>query len=258
MLCFDTFAQSKIEAGMGGFAITLPAYPGSEDQSSYILPFPYFYYKDDRITVDREGLVGSLFEGNRWEIDLSFAGGIPVRSEDAAVREGMPDLDWTAEAGPRLLYYFSGTEESDSYLRAHTFLRKAIATDFGSIDSVGLKAGVGGEFVQKALLFNKELTWTSRLTVNWANDKNLEYFYGVSSQYATSSRPQFDTHSGYSGTELSSGITLKFDNIWLGSFIRYQHFYNTAQADSPLLQVESNWTVGIGLVWVFYKTYRTK
>ncbi|MCW8107435.1 MipA/OmpV family protein [Alteromonas ponticola] len=246
-------AQKKIEAGIGGFAVSLPAYPGSADQSTYVLPFPYFYYKDDRVTVDREGVVGNLLDGDHWEIDVSFSGGIPVRSEDAAIRTGMPDLDWTAEAGPRLLYYVLGNDERDAYIRTHLFVRKAYASDFRSISDIGTKIGLGVEVLRKVTVFDEIVTWTNRLTVNWADDRNLNYFYGVAAQYATSSRPMFTTHSGYAGTELSSGITVKVDNIWLGFFARYQHFANTAQENSALLEVGSNWTAGIGLVWVFYR-----
>ncbi len=249
----DVKADSVLEAGIGGFAISLPAYPGSKDQSSYLLPFPYFYYKDEKITVDREGLVGSLIQGQNWEIDVSFSGGIPVRSEDARIRKGMPDLDWTAEAGPRLLYYFSGQEESERYFRMHVFARKAFATDFSSINSIGYKAGLGWEYEQKIKWQDKEVVWTNRFTFNWADNNNLDYFYSVPQRYANEIRPQFNAHTGYAGMEVSSGITAKFRDIWLGTFVRYQNFSNTAQANSPLLQVDSNWSVGLGVVWILHR-----
>ena len=244
--------SAVFEAGAGAFAISLPAYPGSSDQSQYVLPFPYIYYKSERVTVDREGVIGSLLKGERWEIDASFAAGIPVRSDDSDIRQGMPDLDWTLEAGPRLLYYFSGNEEQGNYLRSHFFVRKAFATDLTYLDQIGYRAGLGLELQRQFVAFNgKPLIWTNRLTALAATENYLNYLYGVPAAYATAGRPEFSSKGGFSGAEFASVVSVRVGNAWIGAFARYARFAGTTQSDSALLEVNANWTVGVGVVWIF-------
>ncbi|QUN06955.1 MipA/OmpV family protein [Shewanella yunxiaonensis] len=244
-------AETVFEYGAGVVAVSLPAYPGSKDQDSYVLPLPYFYYKDDHIKVDREGLVGNLFQSNRWKLEASFSGAIPVNSDKSSVRTGMPDLGWTLEAGPRLLFYITEPEKRKGYLRAQLFGRKAFATDFSYLDQIGYRAGFGLESEQVISTWNdKTLFWSNRLTFNWANAEYLDYFYGVSDQYATSGRPAYRSHAGYAVTEFSSGIVVKFDHMMLAAFARYDNFSGSSATDSPLLQTNSNFTVGLGLIWI--------
>lgn len=250
LTCQQVQAKAIFEAGVGVFGISLPDYPGAKEQTAYVLPFPYFYYKDDRITVDREGLVGSLLQGDKWEIDASFSAGIPVRSDEAEIREGMPDLDWTLEAGPRLLYYLSGSDNSNRYVRTQLFARKALATDATYLHQVGYRAGGGVEFRQKLNLNDREWIFTSRATAYWANGEFLDYYYGVPDNLATDVRPAYSNHSGYAGSEVSVGLTVRFKKVWLGGFTRYQNFSGAQQSGSALMQTTSSWTVGLGAVWI--------
>jgi outer membrane scaffolding protein for murein synthesis (MipA/OmpV family) len=244
-------AETIFDAGIGTIGLSLPTYPGSKEQTAYVLPFPYFYYKDENITLDREGLVGNLADGEHWEMDISFSAGIPVKSDDSSIRENMPDLDWSLEAGPQLLYFWQGDGDSRDYLRSQLFVRKAFATDMTYVDQIGYRGGIGLE-QQKVFTLNNEQTliWTNRLTFYWADNTYLDYYYGVSDTLATELRPGFKSRSGYAGAELSSGLSIKVNNMWLAGFVKYQNFSGSQQSASALMQVESNWSVGIGAVWI--------
>lgn len=255
LMCSGVAAQVRaepvFEAGAGLVALTIPAYPGAEEQKSYLLPLPYLYYKDEHITLDEEGLIGNLFESEQWELDASFSGGIPVNSEESSARAGMPDLDWTIEAGPRLLYYFTDKHADDGFVRAEVFARAAFATDLSYIDQVGFRVGVGLEFEQHfSLSDGKKLIWTNKLTANWANNEFLDYYYGVAEAYARPDRISFNSQSGYSGTEFSTGLAVRFNQVLLGTFARYQNFSGSNATQSPLLPSHSNFSIGIGLVWI--------
>ncbi|MCC2603999.1 MipA/OmpV family protein [Planctobacterium marinum] len=244
-------AEPVYEFGIGVAAASLPSYPGSDDQVYYALPLPYFYYQDEYITVDREGLIGSIFEFEHWGLDVSFSGGIPVNSDDSTVREGMPDLDWTLEAGPKLEYYFTDKDNTDGYLRTHIYLRKVFATDLSYLSSVGNRMGLGFEHKRIILVSdNLPMTWTSQLTLNWADGGAQDYFYGVSSLYANENRPEYIGQSGYASTELSGGITVNIEQLVIGAFVRYQNFSGAASVNSALLQGNSNFSFGIGVIWV--------
>ncbi|NRA83060.1 MAG: MipA/OmpV family protein [Gammaproteobacteria bacterium] len=72
------------------------------------------------------------------------------------------------------------------------------------------------------------------------------------STYATAQRHAFDTNAGYAGSDISVGMTYKNKSIWTGGFVRYHSLAGTQLADSPLVFKQDNWSVGFGVVWVFY------
>ena len=57
---------SELEIGAGVFYASLPDYLGSDEQSSYLLPLPYLYYKNDKFELDRNVFTGYLWRSNDW------------------------------------------------------------------------------------------------------------------------------------------------------------------------------------------------
>ena len=247
----SVLAEAKYEYGVGAVAVSIPTYPGSKEQSFYALPLPYFYYKDEDITLDREGLIGNVFEQSNWKVDISFSGGIPVNSDDTAIRAGMPDLDWTFEAGPRLLYYFAPKVQDGGHFRAELYVRAVFATDLSYLDSVGYRAGLSLDHEKHLYtLGQNRVIWSNHLSINWANGDTQDYFYGVSSQYANASRPIYKGESGYAGAAYTTTLSIKYNDILLSVFSRYQNFLGATVVDSPLLQKNANVSIGIGAIWV--------
>ena len=134
-------SYSELEIGVGVFGVSLPDYPGSEEQSNYLVPLPYIYYQDERFEIDRQGIKSWLWHDDKWYLDISVSGGIPVKSEDNIARKGMPDLGWSAELGPSIKYYWEGNPQADDYLSTEFYVRKVAATDFSSIDDAGWRSG---------------------------------------------------------------------------------------------------------------------
>jgi len=244
-------AETVLEGGMGSILVNLPTYPGSADQSTYVLPLPYIFYKDDNVTIDREGLIGNLFESEKWHLDISLSAGIPVNSSESSARLGMPDLDWTIEAGPRLLYYLSRVQKRSDYIRGLIYLRKAMSTDISYINQIGWKAGLGIEMKTNFTIGkNSKLTWTNNLTMNWASKDYLDYYYTVHESYANVSRPEFSSSSGYASTTISSGFVFKYKQLQLTSFVSYQNFSGSQSIESPLVERNSNLMISTGIVWI--------
>ncbi|GEM_PF-3538551 len=75
-LAFGSLAHAEKlplwEAGFGIAPVTFPDYRGANQQSAYVLPFPYFIYRGDRFKVDRSGPRSVLFENERLQLDLSI------------------------------------------------------------------------------------------------------------------------------------------------------------------------------------------
>ncbi|MHA7834424.1 MAG: MipA/OmpV family protein, partial [Algiphilus sp.] len=58
------------ELGLGAAGISLPAYPGSDEQQFFGAPFPYVVYRGRVLRADDDGVRGLFFssEGVRLEV----------------------------------------------------------------------------------------------------------------------------------------------------------------------------------------------
>ena len=105
ILCHATENESKskssliIGAGLG--VASIPHYPGSDENDDYFLPLPYIDFKSNLITVNDKGLRAELIDTNVINLDFDITGSFPVSSDDNTARNGMPDLGFFVEIGPR-------------------------------------------------------------------------------------------------------------------------------------------------------------
>ena len=68
--------------GVGLAAGVYPHYPGSKQDETAVAPFPYAEYHSDRIELDRDGLAAKLFQSDRFKLDLSVNGALPVSAKN--------------------------------------------------------------------------------------------------------------------------------------------------------------------------------
>jgi len=245
---------SELELGAGVFVSSLPDYIGADEQSSYTLPFPYLYYRNDKVEIDRNAVTGFLWQQDNWYFELSASGSVPVRSDDNEARTGMVDIDFVGELGPALSYYFIGDPNADEQVSLAVNLRKAYATDFSYLDSIGYSYGASLHYDRKLSSFYQgQIQFNSSIKVDYANDDYLNFYYGVSEQYALVDRPFYQAGNGYRGTNINLGISWKSERFWFGSFVKYYNLSDTEQQHSPLVKSEHNWSIGLGLVGIFYK-----
>ena len=242
----------QLDLGIGAFALSIPDYPGSNEQSNYIVPMPYIYYRDDKVAVDRQGITSSLWQHNNIYFDLSASAGIPAKSKNNRARSGMPDIDWTFGLGTSLKYYWQGDPLAKNTFYSEVFARKVIATDFSSLDNIGWHSGFSTTIERDSSVLGYAAKWSTKININVNSDKYLDYYYGVQSQYQTSQRNTFASRSGYAGADISSGVMIKLPSFWVGGFVKYYSFKHSEQIHSPLLTDNQGWAVGIGLLWIFY------
>ena len=74
------------ELGLDIFAVKLPAYRGSAENSDDVLPTPYVVYRGEYLKADQDGVRGVLFDSDLFEISLSVAASLPVNSGKIRVR----------------------------------------------------------------------------------------------------------------------------------------------------------------------------
>jgi hypothetical protein len=206
-------------------------------------------YRGERVSFDREGLRGRLFESPRWRLELSADAMVPVES-DNGLREGMVELAPMIELGPSLEFLITQHDSTEWRLRLP--LRSAIAVDLPSLSSQG------AVFHPNLALDTHNGSWELGASVGplFASEAYHDYYYSVPAAYVTPQREQYQAEGGYSGFRLTMGASRYFGNFWLGAFVRYDNLDGAVFADSPLVEQNSAMMGGVALSWIFRRSKR--
>jgi MipA family protein len=245
-----------LEAGIVGVAAYVPDYPAASQNHMRYIAFPYVVYRGDIFQVTERGrLRGVLLDTRRFEFDLSAAAAFATDSDDNDAREGMPDLDWLAEIGPRLGILLHGTPES-GLLRLDLQGRAVFSTDLE-------------DFGYRGLLFNPALVWqrpdvlvddlelSVRFSSVFATERLQDYFYEVRGRHARSGRAEYDAEGGYLGSFLDVGFRYPLTSrLRLSLGTRAGYFEGAANEDSPLFREEWNLGVSAALIVALYRSER--
>ena len=235
------------ELGLGVAGLRLPDYRGSDQYRGYLLPLPYIVYRGTFLRADRDGARALLVDTQRLKVDVSVAASTPTRSRDNEARQGMPNLPAVGEIGPNLNYTIAASLKDRWRLDVRLPLRAAVTLQrspefIGTTFSPHLNldmAGLGGGWNLGML--------TGPL---FADRKYHEHFYGVDAAYATATRPEYHARGGYAGWQVLAATSRRFDNMWVGGFIRYDSLRGATFEDSPLVRSRSALTMGLGVSWI--------
>ena len=243
----DNGKKGKWTFGVGMLAASLPHYAGSDQSKSIITPFPYIHYKSEKVTIDRSGIKGKLWQTDSVDLTLSGAGSIKVNSDDNRARAGMSDLGWVGSVGPAVNWYL----QKDKNLFAQFAVRKAVAFD-SDVEDIGWQSDLSLNWNSKPSSFGQgKLVWAVRGRLMFADSKYNNYFYGVGANDVTAFRSAYDSDGGYAGSELQAGVSYKSDRWWAGVFTRYRQLNGATFEDSPLVLDKSNVSAGIAFAWLF-------
>ncbi len=236
------------ELGAGIVAIDFPDYRGSDERSTYALPFPYVIYRGKFLSVDRDRVRGRLFETERYELDVSLNGSVPVDSDDNAAREGMPDLDPTLELGPVLEVHLLRAGKHKHELDLRLPVRAVITSDLehiGWIAQPQLNLDIADPFGRQG--------WRLGLVAGplFGSREYHNYFYGVAPQFARPGRPAFNADSGYAGSQFIAALSKRYSRYWIGGFVKWDSLSNASFEDSPLVKDRSFFTAGFAISRTF-------
>ncbi len=239
------------ELGVGAYALSVPAYRGSEQRQSYLLPWPYLQYRGDRLRWDREGGRLRVLGGAHARLDLSLAASPPSDNDPASPRRGMPDLDPTLEFGPQLQILlgqdFSGRDTWTLSLP----LRKVVVVDHAKLRSAGW---MFAPYVQ----YEHRDRWNTTVSAGpmFATQPYHDYFYQVDNAYTGVNRPAYDAQAGYSGSRITLGFSRRVNRYWIGAFARYDYLGGATFVDSPLVTTDHSFMFGAGVAWIFTESKR--
>ena len=242
----------KWEAGIGLSTLRIPDYRGSDEAQTYVLPFPYFIYRGDKLKVDRDGVRGELFNTDRARLEISLGATVPVNSSKNAARTGMPNLDASIEIGPSFEYTLARSDDRRMKLDFRLPVRTGFT--FGSSPfgrNIGLVATPGLNLDVKDVMGMPGWNLGVVGGLLYGSARNHAYYYGVEQQYASANRPAYTARGGYGGTQLIMALSKRFDSIWVGAFARADALSGAVFEDSPLVRSKSYVTAGVGVAWIF-------
>jgi outer membrane scaffolding protein for murein synthesis (MipA/OmpV family) len=234
------------EAGVFGGAASTPAYPGADSQTSRALVIPYLIYRGEVFRSDRGGIGARVFRTTDLELDIGFAGSLPSNAKDTDAREGMSDLGTLIEFGPRVKWTLARPSAS-SQVRLELPVRTVL--EFNS----GVNAQ-GVAFEPELVIETRNIAggWSLSASTSlvWGDRKLNNYFYGVTPQFATISRPAFEAQSGLIATRVGLSTSKEITpDVRIFGFARYESYSGAANLASPLHQASGGSSVGIGLAW---------
>ena len=243
------------EVGVVGAGGRLPDYPAADESHVQGLALPYVIYRGDVFRVgDRGAARGIVAKDQRFEIDLGIDAAFPVDSDSNDARDGMDNLDFLLELGPRITYSFLPNNPRNE-LDLSIAGRAVISTD-------GVNWRYQGLVVNPALVYRRNLfDRRMRGILSWGGlfgfDGINRYFYRVAPSEAQPGRAQFNPDDGYLGSEFSAGMSFNVtDRIRLFGGVQLGYWAGAENADSPLHRTDVSYTVGGGVRWSIWQSDR--
>ena len=240
------------ELGVGVAPLSFPAYRGSEQQRTLVFPIPYVVYRGDRLKIDRSGARGLLLDTERYELDVSLDGAIPVDSTEEGPRAGMEELDPVVEVGPSLKVRLS--ESDTGVLDFRVPVRAAIAVGDG-LHHEGWKVQPKLNYDAPRLVGGWDVGFS--LGPKFASRAYHAYYYDVGPGDVTPARPAYSAEGGYSGFGLMISARQRFDRVWIGSFVGYDYLDGAVFDDSPLVETDHAVRAGIAISWILWQSEET-
>jgi len=247
--------RSLYEFGAGGFYSQLPDYPGSENFRARWLMIPFFRYRGENFRSDDEGTRAIFNFSKKFKIEFSFGGNFPATSKGNKTREGMDDLDFLFEIGPRIAYEFY--KDETGRVRIQLPLRGAFAMNlnFLELDFFIKRQGTlsGPEFQYERIL-NKTWEFNYWMSLNYLDEGYSDYFYEVRPKDATNRRPAYNAKGGFLGYDHSTGLLYRTKNLRLFMGIRYSDYREAVVRESPLFKNAENTVAFMGMTYIFSRS----
>jgi hypothetical protein len=210
------------------------------------VPVPYFIYRGKFLQADRSGLKSKLLHQDRVELNVSLNATTPVRNN--ATRSGMPELRPTLEIGPSLDVHLWRSKSENVKLDVRLPVR--VASTIGRPGYIGwfFTPNVNVDFVNAGGFAG----WNLGLLTGplFAARRYDDYYYSVSTQYATANRPAYQASGGYAGTQVLAALTKRYPRFWTGAYLRYDTLSGASFENSPLVKSHNYWSAGIGIAWM--------
>lgn len=245
------------EAGVAVGAVSAQTYAGADRRELYWAAAPYIVYRGRHVRAAGRSVRLVLYERPGFWTDLSGGGWLPVDTGDNPVRAGMPDLDFTLQAGPRVNYLVRGSRAGDTILRLA--VRGVWSVD--GVDEISHRGFIAQPAVRVGVRPggpDARLSAAVTLSTLWGDAEHNGYFYNVEAPYVTPERPAYRSGPGLVWTAVGMSVGWRFTpRLRLSLSVDFKTLAGSVVEDSPLVTDRNAVTVGAGLVWVFKQSART-
>ncbi len=242
-------AKPLYEYGLGAGTGYLSDYPAADQGRIRTIVLPTFIYRGKVFRSDKKGPRARLLEGKTYNIDLSFGASFPTSDEENDTREGMDDLDWLGEIGPRLNFKLWHTQ--DATIQLELPVRFVFSTDFEFTKHRGYRFYPQIEY-EKYL--SEKVRFALSYKMNWATEELNDYFYEVSGSDITAERSAFDAKGGYIGKDITANIKYKYGQLFYILGIGYSNYENSTNENSPLHKADDNLSFFLAFNYFFYQS----
>ncbi|CAE7323468.1 vipA [Symbiodinium microadriaticum] len=204
----DTVEKPLWELSVGAFGTYGPDYPASDEYHWNGIGSPLAVYRGDWLRVGDGSLVSAIAADTpAFTLDISADGAFSADSEDNNARQGMPDLDFLGEVGPKLvLHLLVGRFDNGARLTFDFELpvRAVFSTDLRSVEHVGfvVHPELDWEFDAPGDGFD----WDVEISAQWVDEDMAALFYEVEPRFVRPDRPAFQAEGGYLGSSFKVGV----------------------------------------------------
>jgi MipA family protein len=241
------------EAGVSAIGVSSPAYPGADERVSRALPLPWFIYRGPIFRADGDTVGARVVKTRTIEFDVGFAAALGASSEDVKVREGMPDLGFQFEFGPRMRVNLA-RPTADSIVRLDLPLRGVFEIEDG-IKNRGVAFEPRISYADRNIGGGFGLNASAGVVIG--DRKYNEFLYGVPSRFATPTRAAYRAKSGVITPRLQLALSHSLtDDLRVFAFTRYDFSGSGANTDSPLHVKNGGASYGLGVVWTLGRSSR--
>lgn len=234
------------EGGLFAVRIYTLDYPGAEHGQWREFLLPTFNFRGRILRAEEnEGVRARFLRGEMYDVDLSGSGSFAADSKESTVRDGMPNLDWLGEVGPRWNQWF--IREKKLELRLSLPFRGVFSTDFARTKHVGYVFVPTIHFDQKILPL-EGVSLNHHLAFYFVDQGLADYYFTVDPVYSRPGREAYRANGNYLGERLSTQITMKSGRFFTTAGLQMDRYKNSDFIESPLLRRDVNYSgfVGIG------------
>lgn len=231
------------ELGIGAGLLYQPYYLGTKERRAFVFPVPVPVYRGEIFKSDDEGVRAEIIENERISLDISMDFNLAIDSDEVDLRKGMDDIDNIFQVGPSLEILLSDRGDTRWLL---TFpLRAQLQFQPDRIRS-------GGYTFTPTLYRYKDFQWNDvpwtfnvSLASSFLTDSAAGVFYEVGAKDVTLERPLYNATGGYAGFRVQTVLRSRNEKrLWV-FFARYDNIDNASFDDSPLVETQHGFTLGI-------------
>jgi outer membrane scaffolding protein for murein synthesis (MipA/OmpV family) len=235
------------EIGAVGIGLSQQAYPGASESIGRALVIPFGIYRGELLRIEGGGANLRAMNTPRFELDLGVSGSLGGRADDTVARRGMADLGTLVEIGPRLRWNITDTQQAD-YWRLDLPLR-------GVFDLSNGLATRGAVFEPELSYSHRDRegwTYSTGISMVWANQAMNTLLYGVNPQEATATRTAYEAKAGLLTMRLSGSVSKLLNrDTRLIAFGRIDSVNGAANQASPLVQQNTGLSAGLVLAYTW-------